>query len=146
MKVALDTNILAYAEGTNGSEMKERAIDLIQRLTPEMVVIPAQALGELFTVLVRKAKRLPIDARTAILGWRDAYASSDTSATVVLKAVDSRRPPQPIDLGFGDSVSGSGSRLPSPPVTGPPRRLHVAGRDGRKPLRSDHASAAPHLD
>src|SRR5262249_42432125 len=84
----LDTNILAYAEGTNGLEMKERAIDLIQRLPAGSVVLPTQVLGELFNVLVLKAKKPATSARTAILTWRDAYALSDTSATVMVNAVD----------------------------------------------------------
>ncbi len=52
MRVALDTNVLAYAEGTNGAEMKEAALRLIQRLPVASMVLPVQALGELFNVLV----------------------------------------------------------------------------------------------
>lgn len=44
MKVVLDTNILAYAEGTNGTVMRDRALELIQRLPPEEIVLPVQAL------------------------------------------------------------------------------------------------------
>ncbi len=88
MKVALDTNILAYAEGTHGVEMKEKALDLIQRLPAGSVVLPAQVLGELFNVLVLKARKPAAGARMAILTWRDAYALSDTSATVIVNAVD----------------------------------------------------------
>ena len=69
MKVAPDTNILASAEGTNGASMKEAALDLIQRLPAESIVLPVQTLGELFNVLVRKAKRPATNARTAILSW-----------------------------------------------------------------------------
>ena len=72
MRVALDTNVLAYAEGTNGAEMKEAALRLIQRLPVASIVLPVQALGELFSVLVLKAKRPATDARAAILDWRDA--------------------------------------------------------------------------
>jgi predicted nucleic acid-binding protein len=88
VKVALDTNILAYTEGTNGVEMKEKALDLIQQLPAGSVVLPTQVLGELFNVLLLKAKKSPVIARTAILTWRDAYVVSDTSATVIVKAVD----------------------------------------------------------
>jgi predicted nucleic acid-binding protein len=88
VKVALDTNVLAYAEGTNGVEMKEKALDLIQQLPAGSVVLPAQVLGELFNVLVIRAKKSPTSARTAILTWRDTYALSDTSAAVIVKAVD----------------------------------------------------------
>jgi predicted nucleic acid-binding protein len=57
MKIALDTNVLAYAEGANGAAMRDSALDIIQRLPQESVVLPAQTLGELFNVLVRKVRR-----------------------------------------------------------------------------------------
>ena len=88
MKVALDTNILAYAEGTNGAVMRDKTLDLIQRLPPGAVVLPVQALGELFNVLVRKGKRRPARARAAVLSWRDAYPLIETSATVMINATD----------------------------------------------------------
>jgi predicted nucleic acid-binding protein len=88
MRIALDTNVLAYAEGANGAIMRDRTLKLIQRLPPEAIVLPAQALGELFNVLVRKAKRRPARAREAVLSWRDAYAVVDTSAAVIVNATD----------------------------------------------------------
>ena len=88
MRVALDTNVLAYAEGTNGAEMKAAALRLIQRLPVASIVLPVQALGELFNVLVLKAKRPATNARAAILDWRDAYAAVDTSSAVMLSAAD----------------------------------------------------------
>jgi predicted nucleic acid-binding protein len=59
MRIGLDTNVLAYAEGVNGAGMRDKTLDLIQRLPMGAVVIPVQALGELFNVLVRKAKLRP---------------------------------------------------------------------------------------
>lgn len=88
MRVALDTNILAYAEGVNGEQKKEQALALLQRLPDHEVIVPAQALGELFNVLVLKAKRSAAAARTAVLAWRDAYAVCDTSASVMVNALD----------------------------------------------------------
>jgi predicted nucleic acid-binding protein len=88
MKVALDTNVLAYAEGTNGVAMRDRTVSLIERLPPDAIVLPVQTLGELFNVLVRKAKRRPTRARTALLSWRDAYPTVETSATVMVSAAD----------------------------------------------------------
>ena len=81
MRVALDTSILAYAEGTNGAAMRDKALELIQQLPVGSAVVPVQALGELFKVLVRKAKRQPARARAAVLSWRDAYPVIETSAT-----------------------------------------------------------------
>ncbi len=88
MRMALDTNVLAYAEGVNGAVMRDKALKLIQRLPPGSIVLPVQALGELFNVLVRKAKRRPVRARAAVLSWRDAYAVVETSAAVIVDATD----------------------------------------------------------
>jgi predicted nucleic acid-binding protein len=88
MRIALDTNVLACAESANGAIMRDQALKLIQRLPPEAVVLPAQALGELFNVLVRKVKRRPTRAREAVLSWRDAYTVADTSAAVIVNATD----------------------------------------------------------
>ena len=40
MKVALDTNILAYAEGTNGAAMRDKTLDLIERLPQRLSYSP----------------------------------------------------------------------------------------------------------
>ena len=88
MRVALDTNILAYAEGVNGATMKRAALELVQRLPEGSVLLPVQALGELFNLLVRKAGRARSKARTAILSWRDAFPVIETSAEVMLAAAD----------------------------------------------------------
>lgn len=101
MRVALDTNVLAYAEGTNGAAKKEAALDLIQKLPQGSTVLPAQTLGELFNVLVRKARRPAASARTAILSWRDAFPVLDTSAAVIASAADLATDHQ---LGIWDAV------------------------------------------
>ena len=88
MKVALDTNVLAYAEGTNGTGMRDKALELVQRLPPSSIVLPVQALGELFHVLVRKAGRRPNRARASLLSWRDAFTVMETSAAVMVSATD----------------------------------------------------------
>jgi len=68
--------------------MQDKALEVIQRLPPGAIVLPAQTLGELFNVLVRKAKRRPGRARAAVLSWRDAYAVVETSAAVIVNATD----------------------------------------------------------
>ena len=47
MKVALDTNILAYAEGVGDAARCKMARVLIEQLPVESVLLPAQTLGEL---------------------------------------------------------------------------------------------------
>ncbi len=88
MKIALDTNVLAYAEGANGAAIRDTALDLIQRLPQDAIVLPVQTLGELFNVLVPKAKRRPARARQAVLSWCDAYPLAETSAPVMIGAAE----------------------------------------------------------
>lgn len=88
MRVALDTNILAYAEGVNGADMRRTALALVQRLPETAVLLPVQALGELFHLLVRKAGRTPGKARAAVLGWKDAFPLIETSPEVLFAATD----------------------------------------------------------
>jgi predicted nucleic acid-binding protein len=89
MRVALDTNILAYAEGVNDKKTQHQSLDLVKRLSTTTVVLPVQVLGELFSLLVRKAGRTPAEARSAVLHWRNAFNNlTDTSVEVFLAAVD----------------------------------------------------------
>ena len=88
MNVAVDTNVLAYAEGINGARNRDAAIRLLQALPPESTLVPVQALGELFAVLVRKAGKSRADAAAAVLGWGDAFPLIDTSNDVLLAATD----------------------------------------------------------
>ena len=44
MKVALDTNVLASAEATNGTAMRDKALQLMERLPSGVVVLPVQTL------------------------------------------------------------------------------------------------------
>ena len=88
MRIALDTNILVYAEGVNGTGTRGAALNLIQRLPQETTVIPVQALGELFNVLVRKAGRSRAKAREALLSWRDTFPVIETSPAIMMAAAD----------------------------------------------------------
>jgi predicted nucleic acid-binding protein len=88
VRVALDTNVLAYAEGVNGAARKADALDLIQRLPTGATLLPVQTLGELFQLLLRKMNRTPLQARAAILGWRDAFSLIETSEAVVVGAAE----------------------------------------------------------
>lgn len=88
MKVAFDTNILAYAEGINGIEKRDVVLELVRNLPQEAAVIPVQVLGELFNVLTRKAGRSRAEAREALLGWRDTFPVVETAPEVMLAAAD----------------------------------------------------------
>jgi predicted nucleic acid-binding protein len=68
--------------------MKRTALELIEKLPGGAVLLPVQTLGELFSLLVRKAGRTPAKARKAILSWRDAFSLIETSADVMVAAAD----------------------------------------------------------
>jgi len=88
MRLALDTNILAYAEGVNGAAMRTSALEIIAKLPQDTTFLPVQVLGELFHLLVRKAGRSPGRARNAILSWQDTFPLIETSPAVMLTATD----------------------------------------------------------
>lgn len=101
MRLALDTNILAYAEGVNGVPMKKAALQLLEKLPEGAALLPVQTLGELFNLLVRKAGRTAVQARAAMLAWRDAFPLIETSPAVILAAADLAADHQ---LGIWDAV------------------------------------------
>lgn len=88
MKVALDTNVLVYAEGWGDSARCHRAREVLALLAPVDVLIPVQVLGELQRVLTGKAKRSAQQARAAIQSWCDAYAVADTTLAAMQAAQD----------------------------------------------------------
>jgi predicted nucleic acid-binding protein len=83
VRVALDTNILAYAEGVNTTAQLAAAAALVARLPPDRIVLPAQVLGELFAVLTRKARLPPQEARILVARWMTTYEVVPTSAAVL---------------------------------------------------------------
>ena len=88
MRVALDTNVLAYAEGINDDGRRDQAIALTDRLAQLTVFIPVQVLGELFRVLVRKGGRSAKQARERVIGWGDSFALIETSQPILQAAID----------------------------------------------------------
>ena len=101
MKVALDTNVLAYVEGVNGEERQRSAIALVQALAKSNTVVPIQALGELYNLLVRKSGWPGDQARSAIMTWRDAFRLVATTETAIIAAADLAADHR---LGIWDSV------------------------------------------
>ena len=71
MRIALDTNVLVYAEGVNGDVIRDQARRLVDRLhVDHQIVVAVQTLGELYRVLTGKA-RMPADLATvAADDWR----------------------------------------------------------------------------
>ena len=87
MRVALDTNILAYAEGVDDLARKKIAVALVRGLDEASTLLPVQVLGELFRVL-RKAKYSAAEARIIVLRWQKTFPLIETSASVLQAAID----------------------------------------------------------
>lgn len=99
--VAIDTNVLVYAENVNGKAKRDVALQLLARLQPEATFLPAQALAELFNVLVRKAEWTRSAAERAVVSWGDSFPIIETSSGVTLLAMTLARDHQ---LGIWDAV------------------------------------------
>lgn len=88
MRIALDTNILVYAEGVNGPTRAKTAAELIARLPESSTFLPVQVLGELFGVLVGKGRFSPVQARVIVLRWQETFPLIETSPALLLSAMD----------------------------------------------------------
>lgn len=101
MKVSLDTSVLGYAERIWRSAIplphvdpaeEERKSDLADRIVAQhaetRIIVSTQALGELFTILVRKARVSADQARHNILTWRRVIDTQPTTDAILLDAFD----------------------------------------------------------
>lgn len=88
MRIAIDTNILAYAEGIGDAARRDASLELLNRLPAGNVVLPAQTLGELFRVLTGKAKCLPDVSRMRIQQWADSFDVADSTWSAFQAAFD----------------------------------------------------------
>lgn len=75
--VALDTNILLYAQGAGakGDSRHQRALDCVSRLPLSRLVLPIQVLGEFHRALRRKFKLDAASALAAVNGWTSIYST-----------------------------------------------------------------------
>lgn len=91
MRVALDSNVLAYLSGVDrAAEDKKKILrikGLVKRLTDVTLIAPVQALGELFVVLRRSG--LPaVDAREVITRIGGGFAAPASGRATALAAAD----------------------------------------------------------
>lgn len=87
MRVALDTNVLIYAEGLNDEPRRDRALEVLARLPTNGVLIPVQVLGELHRLLVRKGGRTPGQAALAALRWANAFETMPSTEVAMRDAL-----------------------------------------------------------
>lgn len=91
MKVALDTNVLAYAAGVNDQARQDRAQRLINAMDAADIVLPSQVAGELYTVLHRKDRRSREDAAAIVQSWIDILVLAVHSPTTFADALNLAR-------------------------------------------------------
>ena len=88
MRLALDTNILVYAEGVNGVPRQRAAVDIIAKLPRASIFIPVQVLGELFRVLTSKSPLSPKAAQVRLASWQASFPLVETSTSVISSAIE----------------------------------------------------------
>lgn len=88
MRIAIDSNVLIYAEGFDDEARMRRAQQVLRRIPPTHGVVPVQVLGECYGFLVRKRDASPTDAQKKIEEWSQVYEPYATSERVFLVAVE----------------------------------------------------------
>ncbi|MEQ1495893.1 MAG: PIN domain-containing protein [Novosphingobium sp.] len=92
MRVAFDSNILAYLAGVSHGEADDAKIGLIRSAVRKLkdgvtFVAPLQALGELFVVLRRSGAEAAA-ARQTVLEFTEAFGTAATGDDTLLAALD----------------------------------------------------------
>eukprot|EP01037_Dinobryon_pediforme_P022129 gene22129-23184_t len=85
MDVAVDTNVITYAEGLGDADRILAATDVLLGLSGR-IVLPTQVFGELYNVLIRKAKRSPSHALAALDLWKQDGRVVDVSVQAFWRA------------------------------------------------------------
>ena len=88
MRVALDTNVLVYAEGFGDDVRCQSAGELIAKFKPTDLIVAVQVLGELSRVLTSKMKKSGSEVRDLLLSWSDGVVVADTTWTAFQSAMD----------------------------------------------------------
>jgi predicted nucleic acid-binding protein len=88
VRIALDSNVMIYAEGLADDPRVDIAKHLIDRLPDRQVIVPCQCVAETLNWLVRKARvEKPIAAMRASR-WTMRYHNQPTTQQVMLSAYE----------------------------------------------------------
>jgi predicted nucleic acid-binding protein len=88
MRIAVDSNILLYAEGLNDERRRDLAVSLLEMIGPDALVLPLQAMGEVLMALMRKAHRDADYSVGRVRDWLMRYAWQETSEEVFRGALE----------------------------------------------------------
>lgn len=87
MRIGLDTNFMLYAEGVNDPARQAVATAMLDQRIGIEFVVPAQALLELFNVMVRKFRIDRHEARRRVEVWQKGHILAPTSDQVLEEAL-----------------------------------------------------------
>lgn len=92
MRFALDSNILVYLAGVANAEADVAKIATAKSVVRELgergeIVVPVQALGEVFVVLWRSGV-FPDEARRIVLEYADTLSTPSSSNSTMMTAID----------------------------------------------------------
>jgi predicted nucleic acid-binding protein len=92
IRVALDTNILAYLAGVDRGGADAGKIDRAREVTTRLggkarLIAPTQALGELFTVLLRTGLARD-EARALVIRFGETFEAADSERGTMMAAMD----------------------------------------------------------
>ncbi len=92
IRIALDTNYLAYLAGVDRGKGDKDKVTQARALLPKLkdkaqLVVPTQALGELFNVLI-KAGAERAEARELVIQLRSTFDDADSASSTMVAALD----------------------------------------------------------
>jgi predicted nucleic acid-binding protein len=84
MRIAVDTNVLGYAEGLDDEDKRTRAADILLALRSHDLVMPLQVAAELHHLIMRRRKTPPKEAGYSFAYWRALLARHPATLTSTL--------------------------------------------------------------
>lgn len=89
MRVAVDTNVLIYAEGVDDLPRRNRARQVLVALEEHDLVLPVQVMGELHRTLIRRGRLSGVQAAERVRYWRRTFQhQAPTTESVFDDALD----------------------------------------------------------
>lgn len=88
IRAALDSNIIIYAEDMFEDARRFKILDLLNLIPSRSIVIPVQAVGEVFHWLVGKAKVPKPVAAERIQFWLERYEAQASTGSVMEGAAE----------------------------------------------------------
>ena len=88
MRLALDSNVLIYAEGGNDAGRRLIAHRIVGGVLPSQILVPVQAAAETYRWLVHKGGLDRAQASIQITWWLEKFASQDTTRHIFSDAIE----------------------------------------------------------